>query len=79
MLICFNDALRHARMPTTLTSKINRVHPLVTVSAEFDEDAHNGWIIIVHKVNTWHTDRLTDVQTESQEGYCTPSQHVGRG
>ena len=35
-----------------LTFKINRVHPFIMVymSAEFDEDAHNGLVYCVNKV-----------------------------
>ena len=35
--------------PWPLTSKINRVHPLITVnmSAKFDEEAHNGLVSMV--------------------------------
>ena len=35
----------------TLTSKINRVHPLtmVIISAKFDKEIHNGLVYRVHK------------------------------
>ena len=60
----------------TLTSKINRVHPLVIVkmSAKFDEEAHNGLVSIVF---TRSTHGRTHGRTEPQQPYNIHSVKLG--
>ena len=59
--------------PWPLTSKINRVHPLVIVkmSVNFDEEAHNGLLSIMFTRSK--RDGHTHGRTEQQQRYYVPS------
>ena len=59
-----------------LTSKINRVHPLIMVnmSAKFDKETCNGVVSIVFTRSTdGRTDRRTHTHTEPQQRYYIPT------
>ena len=72
--------------PLPLTSKINRVHPLVIVnmSVKFDEDVHNSLVFIVF--TRIRCDALTDWLTDGRTYWwnhgsvtISPPQRVVRG
>ena len=61
--------------PWPLTSKINRVHPvvMVNISAKIDEDAQDGVVCFVCARSVWHMHRETQSLTKPPQRYYIPS------